>query len=354
MSQLRILHLDSGATWRGGQRQVLLLALGLRERGHEPFLIGPPGAPLVEKARAAGLAVAAIPMAADWDVRAARRIRARMRAWRPDLIHAHDARSHALAMIALVGTGSVPLVVTRRVAFSPRSVRLKYGPRVSRFIAVSRAVKQAMVEGGIEAARISVVHSGIAARTTAVTPRDWRAELGWPQAAVVCGIVGSMTREKGVDLLEAIGHSLPDRARHRARVLLLGGSSKGVGDTGGLTVHAAGFVSDIDPAVAGLDVLWHPSRSEGLGTSVIDAMSLGVPSVAFAVGGLPEVIVNGVSGLLVPPLDPAAFARAAARLIGDPQLRGRLGSGARERAKAFNAVEMTKNTEAVYEELLRG
>ncbi|HKY98152.1 MAG TPA: glycosyltransferase family 4 protein, partial [Gemmatimonadaceae bacterium] len=131
MKRLRILHLDSGATWRGGQRQVFLLARGLREEGHEQFLIGSLGSPLVEKARAAGLAVAAIPMAADWDVRAARRIRARMRAWNVDLVHAHDARSHALAMIALLGRTRMPLIVTRRVAFTPRSARLKYGPRVT-------------------------------------------------------------------------------------------------------------------------------------------------------------------------------------------------------------------------------
>lgn len=354
MKRLRVLHLDSGASWRGGQRQVLLLALGLRERGHEPFLIGSPGSPLVEKARAAGLAVGAISMAADWDVHAARLIRARMRAWSVDLVHAHDARSHALALIALIGRNDIPLVVTRRVPFPPRSVRVKYGPRVTRFIAISNAVRDAMVGAGIEGSRITVVHSGIAQRSHVVEPRDWRKELEWPDDSVICGIVGAMTAEKGVDLLEAIGTSLPRVARDRARVLLLGGSGVGPRDVGGLTVHSAGFVTDIDPAVAGLDVLWHPSKTEGLGTAVIDAMSLGVPPVAFAVGGLPEVIVNEVSGLLVPPGDTPGFAGAAARLIADPALRKKLGDGARERAKTFDASEMTKNTEAVYEDVLSG
>ena len=351
---LRVLHLDSGASWRGGQRQVLLLALALRDRGHEPFLIGSPGSPLVEKARAAGLAVAAIPMAADWDVRAARRIRARMRAWSVDLVHAHDARSHALAMIALLGRPGLPLVVTRRVPFPPRSVRLKYGPRVTRFIAISNAVKDAMVGGGIEESRISVVHSGIATRAEAVTPRDWRKELGWSADTVLCGIVGAMTAEKGLDSLQTIGPSLPPEIRRRTRLLLLGGGPAVLLDTGMLEVHAAGFVHDIDPAIAGLDMLWHPSRAEGLGTAVIDAMSLGVPPVAFAVGGLPEVIEHEVSGLLIPPGDTRAFAAGAARLIGDPALRATLGLGAKARAARFDSVEMTKGTEAVYHEVLPG
>ena len=91
-----------------------------------------------------------------------------------------------------------------------------------------------------------------------------------------------------------------------------------------------------------------------MGTSVIDAMSLGVPPIAFAVGGLPEVIETNVSGILVPPGDTARFGEAASALIEDPALRARLGEGAIARAKTFDALEMTKGTEAVYEEVLSG
>lgn len=293
-------------------------------------------------------------MAADWDVRAARRIRARMRAWSVDLVHAHDARSHALAMIALIGRNDVPLVVTRRVPFPPRSVRLKYGPRVTRFIAISNAVRDAMVDGGIDESRITVVHSGIASRSHVVEPRDWREELEWPADSLICGVVGAMTAEKGVDILAAIGGALPPRVKSRARVILLGGSSTGTQEIGGMIVHSAGFVHDIDPAVAGLDMLWHPSKAEGLGTSIIDAMSLGVPPIAFRVGGIPEVIEHEQCGLLVPPGDATAFAAAAARLADDPEFRKRLSEAARVRAKTFDAAEMTKGTEAVYQAILSG
>ena len=354
MKRLRILHLDSGATWRGGQRQVFLLALGLREQGHEQFLIGSPGSPLVEKARAAGLAVAAIPMAADWDVRAARRIRARMRAWNIDLVHAHDARSHALAMIALLGRTRMPLIVTRRVAFTPRSARLKYGPRVTRFIAISNAVRDAMAEGGVDPSRISVVHSGIAARAQPLSPRDWRRELEWPQDSVVAGIVGAMTREKGLDQLGEISQHLDASARDALRIVLLGGEKTIDSRVAGLQVHPAGFVEAIDEAIAGLDLLVHPSRSEGLGTSIIDAMSLGVPPVAFAVGGIPEVIEHEKSGILVAPGDVGTFAGWISRLTADSGLRHSLGEAAIARAKTFDASRMTKETEAVYQEVLSG
>ena len=277
-----------------------------------------------------------------------------MRAWNIDLVHAHDARSHALAMIALIGRKEMPLIVTRRVAFTPRSVKLKYGPRVNRFIAISNAVKQAMIIAGIKESRISVVHSGVAQRCEAVIARDWRAELGWPQQVIVCGIVGAMTGEKGIDLLAAIGSALSPDSQKKIRIVLLGGHKNAISEAGGVTIFSAGFVSEIDPAVAGLDILLHPSRTEGLGTAVIDAMALGVPPVAFAVGGLPEVIDDEVSGILVPAGDAAAFAKQLARLAGDPRLRARLAEGARERAKSFDAARMTKETEAVYDEIIPG
>lgn len=354
MKRLRIVHLDAGATWRGGQRQALLLALGLRDRGHESFLIGIPNSPLVTKARAAGLAVAAIPMRADWDVRAARRIRSRIRAWSADIVHAHDARSHALAMMALLGRRDIPFVVTRRVPFTPRSARVKYGDRVSVFIAISRAVRDAMISGGVAPARIVVVHSGIPVEQAPLHPRDWRAELGWPTESVVCGVVGAMTAEKGIDYLYLIGRALDPTAHRIARLVLLGGNADQRHETGGISAFAAGFVADIDSAIAGLDALWHPSRAEGLGTSVIDAMALGVPPVAFAVGGLPEIIEHEVSGLLIRPGDTQAFADCASRLLCDPRLRERLSRGARARSQLFSADAMTKGTEEVYYTLVTG
>jgi glycosyltransferase involved in cell wall biosynthesis len=293
-------------------------------------------------------------MRGDWDIRAAKRIRSRLKAWQADLVHAHDARSHALAIGALVGISSTPLVVTRRVPFTPRSVRLKYGDRVARFIAISEAVRQAMLDGGIDPRRIDVVHSGIVIPRAPVAPRDWRTELGWPPNTVISGVVGAMTREKGIDQLEKIAAALQPRARAVSGIVLLGGTATGDLKIGGIRAFSAGFVDEIEPAVAGLDVLWHPSRAEGLGTAVLDAMAMGVPPVAFGVGGLAEVIVHGESGILVPPGDASAFADAASALITDPRQREALGAGARRRAQTFDASEMTKGTEAVYQRVLAG
>jgi glycosyltransferase involved in cell wall biosynthesis len=353
VTRLRVLHLDSGTTWRGGQQQVLLLAKGQRARGHEPIVAAPPNSPLLEKARAVGVAVFAIPMRAEYDLFSARRLRARIRTWEPHLVHAHDARSHAIALIALLGAHRTPLIVTRRVPFVPSSARLKYGPRVAAFIAISDAVRQAMVSAGIEPHRIEVVNSGIELPTDSVHPRDWRAEAGWPKDTVVCGIVGSMTAEKGLSDLPQIVAALSPELFERLGLVLIGGRDD-QSPVPGLRTLSTGFVDDVAPAIAGLDVLWHPSYAEGLGTAVIEAMAAGVPAVAYSVGGIPEVVEDGVTGLLVPPRDTKAFADAATRLAEDRELRTSLGAAARRRASRFTADAMVDGTQAVYDRLLGG
>ena len=347
---LRILHIDMGKAWRGGQRQVYLLARAQRDAGHEPLVVAPPDTPLLRRARAVGLAVSAIGAAGDWDLRAARKVVKRIKYWRPDLVHAHDARAHAIALASLVGRRHIPLIVTRRVAFRPRG-RIKYGPRVARFIAISRAVRAALIEGGVAPERIDVVHSGVP--TPAVsTPRNWRRECGWPDESVLCGVVGAMTVEKGIALLDEIATRMPDDARRLTRLVLLGGASAGMTTIGGVPAIRAGFVDEVHPAMAGLDVLWHPATSEGLGTAVIDAMALRVPPVAFAVGGLPELIVDQECGILVPPGDIRRFAEAAASLVRDQGLRESLGRAGPEQAAKFSVAHMAEGTAKAYERVL--
>jgi glycosyltransferase involved in cell wall biosynthesis len=347
---LRVLHLDSGREWRGGQRQVYLLARGQRENGHEPLVISQPDSPLIRRLRSAGIAVAAIRMRGDWDLAAARRVRAVLRTWNADLIHAHDARAHAIALTSVVGRRQMPLVVTRRVPFVPRG-RLKYGRRVARFIAISSAVREALVAGGVDENRIELVYSGVP-RPSVSKPRDWRTECRWPRDSVVCGIVGAMTAEKGVATLSEIGARIPDASRSRIRLVLLGGQSAGSQSVGGLTAFRAGFVDEIHAAMAGLDILLHPSSAEGLGTAVIDAMALGVPPIAFRVGGLPELIQDQRSGILVPAGDVGAFAAATDRLVRDEALRASLAAAGPGRAAEFSVDRMVRGTQAVYDAVL--
>jgi glycosyltransferase involved in cell wall biosynthesis len=236
------------------------------------------------------------------------------------------------------------------VVFVPHG-RVKYGQRVSRFIAISGAVRDALVTGGVEMSRIELVYDGVP-RPGVARPRDWRAECRWPSDSVVCGIVGAMSKEKGVAMLAEIRDRLPESSRNRIRLVLLGGQPASTQSVGGIPAFCAGFVDEIHEAMAGLDILLHPSSAEGLGTAVIDAVALGVPPVAFCVGGLPEVIEHQRCGLLVPAGDVAAFAAAVDRLIQDEKLRRCLAAAGPQRAAQFSVERMVRGTQAVYDGVL--
>ena len=349
---LRVLLIDTSAEWRGGPRQVLLLAHGLRARGYEPLVVTVPGSPLATRLRARGLAVAAVRVRGEWDLVAARRVRALVRTWRPDVVHAHESRAHALALAALVRR-TTPLVVTRRSPRTPRSPRLSFGPRVARVVAISRFVRDALVASGVDASRVAVVHPGVPTPSVE-RPRDWRMECRWPNDAVLCGVVGSLAEERGIGMLTAIAGRLPDEARRRIRLVLLGGPSLGPADIGGVEAFRIGFVDEIHAAIAGLDLLWHPAGGDGLGTAVVDAMALGVPSVAFASGSLPELIEDGVGGALVPPGDVAGFASAVSRLVEDSALRRRFAEAGPRRASRFGVRRMVEGMESVYAAAMAG
>ncbi len=346
---LRSLHIDAGRSWRGGQRQVFLLTTALRARGREPLVVGVSGSPLLERLQGAGIATASIPMRSDWDIRSAKRLRSIIRAWHPDVVHAHDARAHAISIIALAGDAT-PLIVTRRVTFPLKSVRVKYGLRVTRFIAISNAVRNAMVRSGVDPQRIDIVHSGVPT-PTADAPRDWRREVGWSRDTVVAGVVGAMTAEKGIDALRHIGSRLSEDAVNRTRLVLLGGTSRGPTRLGPLRAQQSGFVAEIHNAMAGLDTLWHPASEEGLGTVLIDALGLKVPPIAFNVGGVGEIIEDKKNGLLVPLGDYGAFAEAHNSML-ESSYRNRLADAGPIRASLFSVEAMTEGVERVYRSVL--
>ena len=111
----RILHVDSGRSWRGGQRQVFLLATGLRDMGYRTLVVAPAGSPLIRRAERAGLPTYRLTLRGEWDLRSARELRAVATEWKADIVHAHDARSHSIGRIALLGKRKTRLRSSGRI-----------------------------------------------------------------------------------------------------------------------------------------------------------------------------------------------------------------------------------------------
>lgn len=357
---MKVAHLDTGRTWRGGQNQVLLLAQGLQARGVQVRVLAPEG-PLLERARAAGIAVERWNARGEWDLAAGWAARAALARFAPDVAHLHSAHAHALGLPAARAARVPAVVVSRRVDFAvggnPFS-RIKYGWPVDAYLCISRGVMAAMRQGGVPEAKLRLVPSGVPAPVTPAPRDDLFAALGIAPGAPVVGTVAALAPHKDhADLMRAA--RIVVDARPETRFVWLGEGEcrpalERLRRELGLeaAVHMPGFRDDALAFVPRFTVFALASWLEGLGTALLDAQWLGVPVVATAVGGIPDVVEDGVSGRLVPPRDPQALARALLEALAHPERRAAWAAKARERVAAFSADAMVDRTLAVYEELL--
>ena len=365
--RLRVMHLDTERTWRGGEQQALNLAVGLAARGTVQLCVGPPGSPYVERHRDAGIDVSEQRMRGEADVGAVRRLRALLRTFRPDVVHMHTSHAHSLGVVASRSSGIGRTVVSRRVDFTiyRNFLRLswfKYRFGVDRYVAISDGIRRQMIKDGIPDERIRVVHSGIdLSRFDGVRPHDFHTEFDLPPGAPIVGDVAAFGWHKAQEVLV---RALPHVLEHvpGAHVFLIGegkcrpaveaeAERLGVADR----VMFTGFRRDVPALILGMDCFVMCSVLEGLCTSLLDALALRCPAVGSAVGGIPEVLVHERTGLLVPPREPPALAAAIVRVLTDKELAG----GLRERGRAhveqgFTTDTMVEGNLAVYRELTDG
>ena len=352
------LHLDTAQTWRGGQHQVLLTVLGLRRRGHRAALAAQPRGELYRRAPEGRDRYPLAPRG-DMDLHAAWTLARMLRDLAPDVIHAHDAHAVAIASLARSFAGTKPpLVASRRVDFHIRGnafSRWKYH-QVDRFVCASSAIREMLAADGVPPERTTVVYEGIDVdRIDRAPPLDLHREFHFPVGCPVAGNVAALVPHKGqrhlVDATARLVRDVPD-----VRVLIVGaGALEGELARQIRRLHLeahvilTGFRSDVPSLLKGLDLFVMSSVTEGLGTSVLDAMAAGLPVVGTRAGGIPESVVDGETGLLAPPRDAPGLARAIADLLRDAPRRRAFGDAGRRRARAvFSAERMVDETAAVH------
>ena len=358
------LHIDTARTWRGGQNQVLVTVLGLRAAGHRTMLVAHANGALRRRAEE-GLDFLPLAPRTEMDLAAAWRLSRVIKQLRPDIIHAHDPHGVAMAAIALSMSTQpkrAPLVAARRVDFGLKGnalSRWKYD-QVDCFICSSEAIRKILIAGGVPAARAVTVHEGIdLAHVAAAPPADLHQELWLPHGAPIVGNVAALVPHKGqrhlIDAAALVVREVPD-----ARFVIAGeGDLRASLEQQikhlGLEKHVllAGFRPDILSLHKAFDIFVMSSVTEGLGTSLLDAMACGRPIVATSAGGIPEVVDDGITGILVAPRDHAAMAAALVRLLKDDGLRARMGAAGLSAAHArFSAERMVTETLSVYERVV--
>ncbi len=355
-----ILMVDSEETWRGGEAQLELLMSGLMDAGYRISIASPPGSRIEAKAKCLGVRSFGVSMSGGADIRAAWKLRRLLSRESFDIVHSHSSHAHGISFLAAIGLRRRPkLVVSRRVDFpvarNPFSA-LKYARGADVYLAISTGVRDALIASGIEENRIDLVPSGIdlskfdrlrdtrylyedfaldktkwiVGNVAALAPHKSQADL-IAAAAIVAGTLGSVR-------FFIVGEgSLRQSLERQAREL-------GLADR----IIFTGFRHDALEILSTFHCFVLSSRLEGLCTSIMDAQALRVPVVATRTGGVPDLVQDGVTGLLVPPGRYDRLAEAIIRMLTEPGLSERCVQLAREKVEMYDYRNTVAKTIAVY------
>ena len=359
---MKILHVETGRQLLGGPQQVVYLMRGLVDRGHDCTLVCPPGSGVDGAARQQGIPVRSLFCAGDIDLPFAYRLAQFIKDSKPDLVHCHSRRGADVLGGLAASFADVPAVVSRRVDNTEMRVlaAIRYRP-FEKIIAISEAVAAALRNVGIEDDRIVIIRSAVDA---APFDRPYgRAEIeaafGIRPEEFAIAAAGQLIERKGhrylIDAVAALKESqgpfklvifgsgeLEDDLREQVTRL-------GVGKI----VQFAGYREDLDSMLGCFDLLVHPALAEGLGVVTLKAQAASVPVVGFRAGGIPESVIDGETGMLVPPEDVAALTGAMATLMTDDERRATLGRNGKARMQAeFSIDTMVDRHVELYESIL--
>ena len=366
---MKILHLISSEGFYGAENVVAALVRDLQQSGHSAWIgvfenahAGPNS--VASQFEARGLQVIRIPCRRRFDWATARRIRDIIRAQEIDLVHSHGYKSDIYAWLA-GRRRHVPLLATShlwtRQTASVRFYEFLDGLALRRFdavAAVSRRIAGQLQQAGVSPEKTSVIDNGIDLRPFQSAVPSLKAELKTGDRLLI-GTVGRLTAQKGMDyflaaaqkllkdfpdLLFAIVGDGPDREKleRMAKDLNIQNS-----------VHFTGARNDMPNVYASLDIFVLASIAEGMPMALLEAMASRRPVVATAVGGVPQIVVVGRTGMLVRSKDAAGLADTVANLLRHPDLRERMArNGEAEVRRQFSSEVMTQNYCKLYAELL--
>lgn len=362
---MKILHINTERTWRGGEQQTFNLLKGLKERNISSHLLCQPGSPMAEKAKKARMEIFPIAMHGEADLLACFRIRALIKRFNYDILHSHTSHAHTLAFWASFGTKTRRLV-TRRVDFSIfrhsflKLSGIKYRYMADFYIAISNKIKDVLVNDGIQAGRIFVVHSGINPNRFDDAGKghlidEFNIKSSEQVVINVAHLAGHKGQEYLVRAVPLVLAKIPT-----ARFFIVGGGElmdklQTLAASMGLKqeIIFTGFRRDVGAFYQIADLFVMSSVQEGLGTAVLDAMALGKPVVATHSGGIPEIIHDGETGRLVAPADPVALAAGIVELLTHPERAKQMASQGRTVVrKKFSIENMVDKNIKVYQHIL--
>jgi glycosyltransferase involved in cell wall biosynthesis len=351
---VRIAHIVIGGEVAGGQIVALQLARAARDAGHDVSFVSPSEGRFVELVRSEGMQARVVPILGALDIAAVARLRRALRG--VDVAHTHGhfavnvvarvagrlAGARVLSHMHIENAFRAGLGRRAQIVLDNATARLCFA-----IVAVSDATRESLVRQGYPAGRLSTVHNGVdTAPAEPVRIADGPTVL---EVARLAEVKGQRVLLQALGRIEAtavfVGRDLEQDDAYE-RGLRADADRLGIADR----VVFAGYRDDVPALLAGCDVFCLPSSIEGLPLVVLEAMAQSRPVVATAVGGTPELVIDGETGLLVPAGDVDALAEALRTVLGDRALAARLGEAGRRRAAAeFSLAGMAGKILSLYQ-----
>lgn len=370
---MRIALLSESKVFGGAEQYLLLLGEGVGLLGHEVVFYLPAEAVWRGMVEKGGWETFEYPDPSSAGfLKRMGCLRTAIRSARPDILHMNLPSTYTVSVSAgaLVARAlGCAVVTTEHLSMIGRARRLAslkvfFTSFVDKIIAVSDATRRGLIDThGIPDGKIRVVHNGVSIEAIDSLPRDEaRSRLGIDAGVTAIGCAGELIKRKGHSYLIDAFARVRDGFEGNLRLILLGdGEERAALESQvkkralGESVSFAGNVVGAGPLLKAFDIFAMPSLMEALPFALLEAMAGGVPPVATSVWGIPEVVRDGETGLLVPPGDPDALAVAIERLLSDQDLRARMGAACRTLAEEkFSLEGMISQTVAVYKEAISG
>ncbi|MHB1543701.1 MAG: glycosyltransferase family 4 protein [Gammaproteobacteria bacterium] len=361
-------------SWGGLEREVIWLAAAWHERGHRVTLYLPRGTRIESQARTHGLEVLTHSRQGLLRILDIVRLRGWIRSQKPDIVHAHDSQSLRLLSLTLSLSKTQSLLyLTRHMGLkhTRRGIlnRLLYR-RTQRIYAISSYVARGIRDHlPISDDRVRILPPGIRYQHFTIhslSQQEARIQLGLAPDKTVIGMLGRITAMKGHREYLLAMHTLM-KQDPSIQGLVAGGADsepleqsflreiqtlkRQLGLEG--TVHFTGESLDPRVAFAAMDIFVFPSHLESFGMTVVEAMTFGLPVIACAAGGIPDIIEDGENGLLIPPQDPETLARAITRLLNAPDLCKRLAQSAQSSTRVWDIHHIASRYETDFYHDLR-
>lgn len=363
---MKVLQVSTPNSWRGGEQQAAYLAHALKELKVEVFIMTPFDSALSLRMQEDGISVINFDSRGFLDLSLAKKIAKVCAEEKFDLIHTHDSHAHSAAVLSAAVFGNrTPIVVSRRVDFAVSSnlfSKWKYNyTSIKKIICVSEMILKITAPSIRDRNKLAVVHSGINTEQYNFIPNGnlLKEELNLSPDTMLVGNLSALADHKDFPTFLKVARRVVDENPWVHFVVAGSGDERGFIEKFieenklSSRIHLLGFRKDVPKVMKSLDVFLITSKTEGLGTIVLEAFAAGIPVVATRAGGIPELVNDHVTGLLKEIGDVEGLTNAVHQILLDHELRANLIDNAKTKVQDFSFLATAQKTLSIYQEIAK-